>query len=110
MRRSSKRIRKIIFDNLDSLVKSAKTIADGWDLKTIPLTELSKMIDVLASADLGKDNPALNDFQKAYNVVLDNIFKACKAKAKTMDSKNIPVDYLRQAVEVVKKAFDKEFK
>lgn len=109
MRKATRKMSKVIYSNLDGIVKAANEIATAWDRKTIPLTDLANMIDVLKSSDIANNEEA-KEFVEAYYSMLDILFDTCKKAANKLQSKFISVEYLKGAIELIKTEMNKTLK
>ena len=96
--------KKIVINNFKSLEKAAKKIAKEWDLKTIPLLTINKMIDIIR---FETDEKELQEFKNAYNKTLETLKDVLRKKAKEMNSKSVSIEYLSKAINVIKTEFKK---
>lgn len=104
MKKQERQLKRIVNKNLDNIYKTAYGIARDWDKKTIPLTTLDVIIDKSRpSVNTGEENVDL--FNTNYNRLLDSLSNACKKIAKKMDSKSIPVEQVKQGINILKKGF-----
>lgn len=108
MNKHTKRMKKIVKGNLDSIYEAARTISEGWDKNTIPVFELAKILDFATATEF--NDKRLLDFQKAYNEMINTLMATCTKKAREMKSDGVSIEYLKQAIDVLKKALDESIK
>lgn len=104
MNQQSKRIKNIVFKNLDSIYTSCKTVAKAWDSNSISLAYLEETIKAARPKDLDI-TPELIKFMGVYDTTLETLLKLCQNKATAMDKKSIPMKYLKECLNRVKKSF-----
>ena len=100
----SKKLRKVVISNFNNLEKAAKKIAKAWDLKTIPILTINEMIDKIR---FETDEKELQEFKNAYNKTLETLKVVLKTKVKEMNTKSVSIEYLSQAIKVIKEGFTK---
>lgn len=101
----TKKIKKMMFKNLDSVYNGCEKVADEWDTKGISLTFLKKAIDVIRPNDLDKE-PKLKEFMTEYDKTMFTLYKTCEAKSHEMRSNKVSLKYLKTCIEKVKTSFE----
>ena len=106
MNQHQKRIKNIVFKQLDHIFDSCKTIAKEWNDTNISIVYLEKTIELARPKDLDT-TPELTKFMEAYDTTMNTMLTLCKNKATAMDRKSIPLKYLKECLDKVKKSFKK---
>jgi hypothetical protein len=101
-RRTERKMKKMVINNLNGISKTSKEIAKEWDILTIPLTTLKVIIN---KSKPTKTNSSLDEFITQYNKTLDSLYKGCCDIAAKMNSKNIPLTQLDNGLRMIKNAF-----
>ena len=97
-----KKLKKTVLKKFINLEKAAKKIAKSWDKNTLPISVVEEMINIIRYKT---DLKEMQEFKTAYNNTLNALVKTLKQKAKSMNSKEIPVEYLSNAIKVIKNTF-----
>lgn len=100
-----RKLKRMMFKSFDGFIYTCKKIAKKWDMNTIPLITLKTSIDILKQERTG--HAEYDKFLKEYNIVLDDLYKACEKVAKKMKSDSVPIDTVEYGINVIKKAFIK---
>lgn len=97
-------LKKISLSNFDNLYKKCEGICKIWKITAIPLQVLKEMID--ESISIYKDETitelALKDFIDSYVHLMKSLYRTCDKTAKKMNSKSLPLDYLKAYIEHIK--------
>ena len=101
--RNQRKELKIVHGHLNKITNTCKSIANEWGMEAIPLTTLRTVIDK-SKIESNEDNTKIHTFIKRYNYTLDVLFTTCENVAKRMGSKNVPIEYLRQCITLIKKS------
>lgn len=109
MNQQQKQIKNIIFNNLDSLYNSCKIVSKEWKTNTISIVYLKEAVKIARPKGLD-DNPNLKEFMTNYDKTIESIVTMCENQAVIMDKKSIPLSYLKEKIDFVKKAFLKGLK
>ena len=99
-----KKMKKIVLKNFTNLEKAAKKIAKSWGKNTLPISIVEEMINVIRYKT---DLKEMQEFKTAYNNTLDVLIVTIKQEAKLMNSNDIPIEYLSNAIKVIKNGFIK---
>ncbi len=106
MNHNQKKLRKLVFKSLDTILKFSQETAQKWDKNTVALNYLNELIE---RAKLKPESETkLNEFVNAFNNVLDTLQKTCKRTAEKMESNLISVETLERYINVIKEEFDKQ--
>lgn len=100
MDKNQRKTQKMVFNNLNTIYATSKSIASEWGQKAIPLNTLREIID--KSQLKPTENPRFNEFVIAFNKTLDKAYITCEDKAKDMKSDSVSVAYIKIVVEHVK--------
>jgi septation ring formation regulator EzrA len=101
--RKKKKIIKMVSPHLKKIYTTAKSIANDWDKKTIPLTTLRIIIDKSKLKPSGvKENDV---FIVQFNNTIESLHTSLTDIAKKMDSKSIPVSKIKEGIEVINTSF-----
>ena len=99
MDRNSRKAIRMVNRNLDKIYTTAVAISKSLKFKMIHVTILYELIQ---KSKL-KDEPGIPEaFVKNYNILLDELFNACKEHA--TKSKLIHPDVLKYSITVIKKS------
>jgi len=91
-------INDIFIKNYDGIYKASKKIANEWGKRSIPLTTLKSMTDMMKV-----DNTEISeDVIKNVHNLADTFYKTCENAAKSMHSKDISIEFIRRCVVMVK--------
>ena len=99
------KIRRLYFKNLNALYNTAKSIAKKWNKKSIPLNLLKELIEKAKFRNLDKTDKILCDFEQKNHKVMNSLYEACEAAAKSMNSKEFPLTVLKHGIDIIKKNF-----
>jgi hypothetical protein len=102
-RKTERKMKRIVFKNLNGISKASKEIAKEWGVMTIPLSTLKVIID--KSKPSKTNDKALDEFIIQYNKTLDSLYKGCCDIAAKMNSKNIPLSQINNGLAIIKNAF-----
>lgn len=105
--KAKRKLRKIVFENLDNFYGSCKKTCDEWDLKVIPIHYFRDAINVIKSDGLSDTVPEAKNFESAYNRMINTLEKTCVSKSKSMKSNGVSLKYLRDCIKVIKVHFNK---
>jgi len=105
--RAKRKLRKIVFTNLDNFYGSCKKTCKEWDLKTIPVFYFKEALDVIRSRGLSDTIPEAKEFEQAYNKMLGTLEKTCLLKAKSMRANGVSLKYLNYYIKEIKVHFNK---
>ena len=106
MNQHQKRVKNIVFKQLDHIFNSCKTIAKEWNETNISLNYLETTIKLARPKNLDT-TPELTKFMEAYDNTLNTLFTLCQNKATAMDRKSVPLKYLKDCLDKVKVSFKK---
>ena len=99
MNRNSRKAVRLVNRNLDKIYSTSVAVSKSLKFKMIHITILYEMIQ---KSKL-KDEPGIpEEFVKNYNILLDELFNACKEHA--TKSKLIHPDVLKYSITVIKKS------
>ena len=108
--KAKKTILRVIKKQLDRIHSTSFEIAQQWDKHAIPLTTLKSII----KKSIPQDLPGWTEFIKIWKQSMDDFYKDCERVAKTMDSKEIPVQYIKDGIDIYyetfKNAIEEQFK
>ena len=99
-----KNIKKMVIKNLNTILNECKVTAKKWDKKTIPLVYLFELIKLSKIDNLPKE---LKQFSTDYNKMLDVLHLTYKKQCEKMESKSIPIELIKNYIDIVKEAFIK---
>ena len=100
---ANKKLKKLIYNNLNGIYKTAKNIANDWDAKAIPLNTLRVIIDKSKPSLI--NNPEADIFIKQYNATLESLFTGCEKITSKMNTNKIPLTELEKGILIIKRAF-----
>ena len=104
------KIRRLFFKNLNALYNTANSIAKKWNKKSIPLNLLEELIEKAKFNKPVTNNnirveKAITDIENSDHKVMNSLYKACEAAAKSMNSKEVPLTILKHGIDIIKKNF-----
>lgn len=106
MNQHQKRVKIIVFKQLDLIFDSCKTIAKEWNDTNISLNYLETTIKLARPKDLDTTSE-LTKFMEAYDTTMNTMLTLCQNKATAMDRKSVPLKYLKGCLDKVKVSFKK---
>lgn len=107
MKNSPGKLRKVIFQNFDNLVKACKEIAAKWNRKDIPLVVLKESINTIKQKNYSHQDPSIVKMYDDYNRVLDSLYSTCEKAAQGVESGSVSVEFLELCIETIKKNVNK---
>lgn len=99
MNRDSRKAIRLVNRNLDKIYTTAVSISKSLKYKMIPVAILYELIQ---KSKLKEESDIPEAFIKNYNILLDELFNACKEHA--TKSKLIHPDVLKYSITVIKKS------
>jgi len=76
--------------NIDKIVQGCKDIAKAWSLNYIPISTFDELIKISKLAENTEDQK-LNDFNKAFNNMVNEWAKLLRKSSENMNTTNVPV-------------------
>ena len=109
MNQSQKRVKNLIFSNIDGIYNSCKEVAKAWDSNTISIVYLKEVVKKSRPNNLD-DREDFKEFLIAYDHTMETMCIICENKAKAMDKNSIPLKYLKECLDRIKRSFEKGLK
>lgn len=101
-----KKMKKVLFKNLDDIYKSCKKVSRKYGIKYVSIVYLEKVIDLVFSNKISKSEKEAYAIQQSFFEVLKQIVKTCKARAKEIGSDGVSFDFLKGIISIVKENYN----
>ena len=95
-----KRVKKIVFPHLDTIVRLVKETAKAYEVKRVPMTLVYGIIDRGKLKNM--DMPDLQPFFTQFNKTLDDIKSICKEESDIIGDECIAPGQIETMIEQVK--------
>jgi len=105
--KNESKIKRVVLKSYDDIYKTAKSVTESYGTKALPLTTLKYIIGKI-KIDYSNDKEA-KVFIKNYKVTLNSLYNVCETTAKNLQSKSVPIGYLKACIDVLKKSFSEGF-
>lgn len=99
-----RKLRRIVFKNLDKIYSVSKEIAGRWDKNTIPLKTLKEIIN-RSKVSTNTGNKIIDNHNEKYNKCLTSLYLSCVKIAEKMESKSISLSVIKEGIEIIKSAY-----
>lgn len=99
-------LKNMVLKNLENITKSSKELAKIFKSHSITPVAFRGICDELKAKD---DQSKPNLFLESYNKMIDLVYETCNEMMVKMDSRTIPVEYIRTVVQTTKINFAQSF-
>lgn len=108
MNRQTRKLRKTVFDSLNTIEQSVIKSAKGWDKKatSIPIDLFNIVLDK-AKWDVKQKNKVARDYAMNYNAMIGFLGSQAVKSANQFGTDSIPLKEVHRYIEVIKESFDK---
>lgn len=104
---SNRKIKRVFLRQLDAINERSKMAVKNFGENKIPLAMFRTVLD---TAKLQVTNePTLKPVVDQFNVTVEKMFEVAKDSAKQFENKSIKLTFVKEMVEVMKKAFTEGF-